>query len=230
MKTKHTVIILTVVIPLLILNSCAPVYVPNVLNAPMLTNKGEIQASAHFGTAGFDPQLAYAITNNLGIMINASFLDVTSDTTSTADFYHKHTFFEFGPGYYRNLGKGFKFETYAGYGFGKINGDYENALWTSRTNVNTTRFFLQPTFGYTSKIMDIGISSRLVIVTFDQNSEKNTGIMIEPAVTAKLGWDHIKIVGQLGLSYPLNSNSVHFQYQPGLFSLGLMADFGKVFK
>lgn len=229
MKTKKLSIIL-LASTIFLINSCSPVYVPNVINAPMLTNQKEIQAAIHFGTSGFNPQFAYAITNHLGIMANGSFLDMTSDTSSTADFYHKHSFIEFGPGYYTSFGSRFKFGTYGGVGFGKINGEYENELWSSKADVNTTRLFLQPTIGVTSKILDLGISSRFVVVTFNQDSEKDTGIMLEPAVTAKLGWDHIKIVGQLGLSYPINSESVHFQYQPGIGSLGLQLNFGKIFQ
>ncbi len=214
----------------LILNSCAPAYIPNVINAPMLTNKGEIQASVHLGASGLNPQFAYAVTNHFGIMANASFLDVTSDSTSTTKSYHKHTFYEFGPGYYTNFGSRFKFGTYGGVGFGTINAEYDNNIWTSRTDVKCTRFFLQPTVGMTSKIADLGISTRFVVVTFSQDSEKDTGVMFEPALTAKLGWDHIKIVGQAGLSYPFNSDNIHFVYQPFLISLGLQANFGKIFQ
>jgi len=230
MKTKQFSILLFAS-AIFLINSCAPAYVPNVINAPMLTNQGEIQAAIHFGTSGFNPQFAYAFTNHLGIMLNASFLDMTSDTSSTSDFYHKHSFFEFGPGYYTNFGSSrFKFGTYGGVGFGKINAEYENEIWNSRVEVKCTRLFLQPTVGVTSKIFDLGISTRFVVVTFNQDSEKDTGIMFEPALTAKLGWDHIKAVGQIGLSYPLNSDNIHFVYQPGLVSLGIQGNFGKIFK
>lgn len=229
MKTKSVIIFLYLSV-LLIISSCAPAYIPNVVNAPMLTNKGEFQASVHFGASGFNPQVAYAITNHFGIMANASFIDMTSDTSSTSEFYYKNSFFEAGPGYYTNFGSRFKFGLYGGAGFGKINGDYENEIWTSRADVQLNRFFIQPTVGMTSKIFDIGLSSRLVVVTFNQDSDKNTGIMIEPALTAKLGWDHIKAVGQIGLSYPLNSESINFQYQIGLISLGIQANFGKMFQ
>ncbi len=215
---------------LLLVYSCAPAYVPNKVNAPLLTNKGELQVSANFGTSGFDPQLAYAVTDNIALMANGSFMNTTSDTSSSSDFYHKHTFFELGPGYYRNLRNGFKFETFTGIGFGKVSSEYDNNLWSNKTEVNITRFFLQPSFGYTSKVLDIGISARLVFVNLVQSSINNAGILLEPVLTAKLGWDHIKITGQLGLAYPVNESKIHFPYQPGLFSLGLQGNFGKVFK
>jgi hypothetical protein len=216
-------------IVLLLLNSCAPSYIPNVINAPMLTNKGEFQASMHFGASGFNPQFTYAITNHLGIMANASFMDATTDSTSNS--YHKHSFYEFGPGYYTNFGSRFKFGLYGGYGFGTINAVYENSLWTSRSDVKCSRLFLQPTIGITSSIFDLGLSSRFVVVSFNQEGlNPDTGVMFEPAITAKLGYEHIKAVGQIGLSLPINSDNIHFNYQFGLVSLGIQANFGKIFK
>jgi hypothetical protein len=227
---KKNLFVLLYISGILIYNSCAPAYIPNVINAPMFSNKGEIQASVHLGFSGANPQLAYAVTDHIGIMANGSFLNVKSDESSAADFNHKSSFFELGSGYYSAFGSRFKFGAYGGAGLGKINAEYENSFWTSGVDVNCTRFFFQPTIGMTSKIFDLGVSTRLVAVSFGQNSEKNTGIMFEPALTAKLGWDYIKVVGQVGLSYPINGDDINFVYQPGLFSLGLQGNFGKVFK
>jgi hypothetical protein len=55
------------------LTSCAPAYVPNALNTPLFNNKGEIHIAANTGISGFDPQLAYAVTDNIGVMVNGSF-------------------------------------------------------------------------------------------------------------------------------------------------------------
>lgn len=226
---RSVLFILLYISAILIFNSCAPAYIPNVINAPMLTNKGEIQASAHLGLSGLNPQFAYAITDHLGIMANASFLNIKSDSSSTSDFSHKATFYELGAGYYSHFGSRFKFATYGGAGVGKVNAEYDNELWSSGVDVNCTRIFLQPTIGMTSKIVDLGISTRFVAVSFSQDSEKNTGFMFEPAFTAKLGWDYIKVIGQIGLSFPLNKENINFVYQPGLFSLGLQLNLGKIF-
>jgi len=211
---------------ILLLNSCAPAYVPNVLNAPMLTNKKEVQVALHAGTSGFDPQVAYAITNHLGVMANASFMDQTSDST---DSYHKHGFIEFGAGYYTNFARRFKFETFAGAGFGKIEAEYDNGQWTSFSQVDVKRYFIQPTLGITSKVIDFGISARVALVNMNQGAESITGLMLEPAATLKLGWDHLKAVAQVGVSAPFNKD-INFNYQPFLISLGLQGNFGKVFQ
>jgi hypothetical protein len=227
MKAKQLVLIIAACV-ILVLNSCAPAYVPNVINAPLLTNRGEVQAAINAGTSGVDPQFAYAISNHIGMMVNGSFENQTSDTTNN---FHKHSLIEIGAGYYTYFGTRMKFETFGGMGFGKLQAEYDNNMWVSRSDVNCSRYFIQPTIGFTTKVFDAGISSRFVLVNLHQQSGKsNTGLFMEPAITAKLGYDHIKALMQLGVSMPLNSNKLEFSYQPFLFSIGLRADFGKVFK
>ncbi len=225
MKTRNLFFLLFVSV-ILILNSCAPAYVPNVINAPMLTNKHELQVAIHAGTSGFDPQAAFAITNHIGIMANASFMDQTSDST---DSYHKHGFIEFGAGYYTNFAKRFKFETFAGAGFGIIEAAYDNESWTSYSQADIKRYFIQPTLGITSKVIDFGISARISLVNLEQQTRTITGLMLEPAATLKLGWDHIKAVAQVGVSAPFDKH-IDFNYQPFLISLGLQGNFGKIFQ
>ncbi|MBP7731735.1 MAG: hypothetical protein KA114_08885 [Bacteroidales bacterium] len=225
MKSRQLLFLLYAFVALII-NSCAPAYVPNVLNAPMLTNKNEVQAAVYIGTSGFDPQIAWAPTNHIGVMANASFMNSTSDSTEN---YHKHSFFEFGAGYYTAFGERFKFETFGGAGFGKISALYENDLWTSTSQVDIVRYFVQPTVGVTSKAIDFGVSSRLALVNMKQEDKSTTSLMLEPAATLKIGWDYIKIVGKVGFSAPLTKD-VKFEYQPFLFSVGLQGNFGKVFR
>jgi hypothetical protein len=226
MKAFRLIISLSA-IAVMILNSCAPAYVPSVVNAPLLTNQGEVQVAIHTGTAGVDPQFAWALSNHVGVMLNGSFANNTSDTTNN---FHKHKFVEIGSGYYTNFGTRGKFETFGGVGFGSIQAEYDNNLWVSRSDVEYTRFFIQPTVGFTTKVFDGGFSSRFVLVNLHQESGSNTGCFMEPALTGKFGYDHIKAVMQLGLSIPLNSNNVSFDYFPVLFSVGIQGNFGKVFK
>jgi hypothetical protein len=211
----------------IILNSCAPAYVPSVVNIPLLTNKGEVQAAVYAGTSGVDPQLTYAFSNHVGVMLNGSFANNTSSTTNN---YHKHQFGEIGAGYYTHFLQRGKFETFAGAGSGKLSAEFDNNLWISRSNVNYTRIFVQPAVGFTTKIFDLGFSTRFVFLKLHQELESNTGIFAEPVINVKFGYDHIKAVAQLGLSLPMNSGNIDFTYQPLLFSLGLQANFGKVFK
>ncbi len=221
MKTTAPFYFLGIII--LFLDSCAPVYIPNTSNTPLLTNRKEVQASIHAGTSGFDPQFAYAVTDHMGIMLNGSFLNSTSDSTED---YHKHRFFEAGAGYYTHFGTRGKFETFAGAGFGKVDALY----WLSRSDVSFNRYFIQPSVGFTTKIVDAGLSTRIVIVSYNQISEDVTGVFFEPIFTLKAGFDHIKAIGKVGFSLPMNSENINFDNQPFIFSLGIQANFGKVFR
>ncbi|MFO7923164.1 MAG: hypothetical protein R6U58_05690 [Bacteroidales bacterium] len=209
----------------LISGSCAPAYVPNVINTPLLSNKGEIQASLHGGISGVDPQLSYAVTDNVGLILNGSFADNTSDSSNN---FHKHNFIEIGTGYYTKIGNKGRFETFGGFGSGKLQAEYENDLWTSRADVISSRFFLQPAIGITTSILDASFTSRLVLINLSQGTEKSTGVFAEPALTGKLGFRYVKAVIQLGLSIPLQEN-IDFNYQPFMFSVGLQANFNKIF-
>ena len=206
----------------LMLSSCAPMYVPNVINTALLKNQGEIQMSVYTGTAGIDPQFAFAITDHIGIMANGSFAD-RSDTTG--DF-HKHTFVEFGAGYFENIGGNGVVEVYGGYGFGKLEASFNSdEIWTSYANVTSNRIFLQPSIGLTTSVADIAFSPRLCYVTVSQESVTKSTLFFEPAITGKVGFKYVKFNGQLGFSVPANGEYIN--YQPIMFSIGMQVFIGR---
>lgn len=207
--------------------SCAPSYIPNVVNTPLFSNKGEFQASVNTGVSGFDPQLAFAVTDHIGLILNGSFANRTSDTT---DNFHKHQFVELGAGYYQKVGKSGRFEVFGGGGFGKVRALYENELWYDQTDVNSLRFFVEPVIGATTTIFDGSFTPRLVLVNLYQESAGNVGVFIEPTITAKFGYKYFKTVFQLGFSLPFNGNNIEFEYQPFIFSVGIQATLGKKYE
>jgi hypothetical protein len=209
---------------LLIFVSCAPAYVPNVINSPMFSNKGELQASGHGGIAGFDPQVSYAITDHLGVMVNGSFADRTSDST---DNYNKHRFIEAGAGYYQKIGSIGRFEAYGGGGFGKLKAYQNVGFWISNADVNTLRFFIQPAIGISTDVFDGSIATRIVALNMKQDILSSTELLIEPVITAKVGYRYIKAVFQFGMSLPIDDKTIDFTYQPLIFSIGLQATLGK---
>lgn len=216
--------ILYTILIALVINGCAPAYVPNVINTPLLTNKGEIQAAIHSGISGTDPQFAYAITDNIGVMLNGSFANRTLDSTNN---FHKHEFIEIGTGYYTKIGESGRFETFTGYGFGKLKANFGNDLWITYTDVNSSRIFIQPTIGASTDIFDGSLSSRFVMVTMHQDSKRSSEYFIEPVITSKVGYKYVKAVFQIGLSIPLNSEEINFSYQPLIFSVGVQGYINK---
>jgi hypothetical protein len=189
------------------------------VNTPMLSNKGELQVSINSGISGFDPQISYAITDHIGVMLNGSFSDRTSDSTND---YHKHQFVEIGTGFYKKIGELGRFESYGGFGLGNTEGDYSSTLWSSHANAQFFRIFIQPSIGLATPYFDGGLATRFVVVSMTQDPNKSTGLFFEPVITLKLGYKYVKLVSQFGLSLPA-TEEIAFNYQPFMFSVGLHA-------
>ena len=207
--------------------SCLPSYVPNTVNAPLFSNKGEIQAAIYTGSAGIDPQLSYAISNHAGLLMNGSFADRTSESS---DNFHKHNFVEIGGGYFSRFGNRGVVEVYGGFGLGNLEGLNESGFPFDYTKVNTTRYFIQPTVGFGSDIFDGGFTPRLVLVNLRQGSKSETGVFWEPVFTGKLGYKFLRFVFQFGLSFPFNGDQITFDYQPFLLSFGIEGIFRRKFE
>lgn len=210
-------------VTVVLIASCAPTYVPNVVNTPMLSNKGEFHANFNTGTSGFDPQLSYAITDHIGVMLNGSFQNRQRDSS---DSHHRHKFIEFGAGYYTKFSELGRFEMYAGYGSGNINAHYDFVLWESFSDVKYNRIFVQPAIGISTRWFDGSFAMRMAYVDIFQSNHRTNGFFMEPALTVKLGYDYFKIVSQMGYSFPAD-NYVRFDYEPFIFSVGIQVTLGR---
>jgi hypothetical protein len=191
----------------------------------MLSNAGEVQLSVHNATYGFDPQFAVAITDNIGIMLNGSFSDVSYESS---DDYRKHKFFEMGVGYYRKLYENVNFETFGGYGFGKIQNNYKYYFWTPNGTINYNRFFIQPTVSATYHPFEGCVSARAVHVSLTDKDRSYQGIFFEPAITGKLTYKRIKGIVQFGFSIPVVDYDLAVEYQLVIASIGLSVNLGKM--
>ena len=219
-KIKNILIFLLLLA--LVFQACAPAYTPNVVNTPLLSNKGEIQAGIGTGVSGFDPQLTYALSDNLGIMFNGSFCnrkntDVDDDSDITN--YHKHSFFEAAAGYYKKVSHKGRLEIFSGYGFGTVDAEYKNNLVSSQSKANIFRYFIQPGLGMTTDVFDGSFASRIVLVDINKDVHSYSSF-IEPVLTGRFGYQHIKFYIQAGFSVPL-SKSEHYSYQPLILSFGI---------
>lgn len=199
-------------------SSCATSYVPNLVNTPIFGEKDELQAAAYYGTSGFDGQIAYAVSDHMGIMINGSFIDRRSETSS--DF-HKHSFLEFGAGYFKKIRKDRVFEIYGGGGFGSTQTNEKGSIWEPNADVSNQRFFLQPSVGFTTDFIDGSIGMRIVHVQLSQEIRTETAVFVEPVSTAKFGYKNIKVVGQMGFSFPWAKKEVKFNHEKFWMSIGL---------
>ncbi len=202
---------------------CAPKYIPSVIHAPMLNNKGEIQASVSGGTSSFSPQIAYAVTDNIGIMLNGSFAN--RDSTEDDDLF-KVRYGEFGVGYYRSIANRGVFDVYAGYGFGTMNSSFSNwsvEAWNTHSDFMNNRLFVQPSIGYLNKVIDVSFATNLSMTIINKNEIVKNSYFITPVVTLKVGYKYVKCIFQAGASIKTREFA-EFDYNPLVTNMGLQVD------
>ena len=162
-------------LPVIILISCSPVYVPNVRNVPLFKGAGEIQGKIFYnplvgvGGSGFDAQGALSVTNHIALIGSYSkSQNINNDKTVDSNPYFKHHSYEAGGGYYKIFAERHALEVFGGYGEGSgttyIN--YYNLQPGSPTLFNYERYFLQPTYGLILKRVSIALSARVSQVNF----------------------------------------------------------------
>ena len=240
--------IITLLAIIFIFSCTPPLYIPNTANVPVLLEQGDLEIGISTGSNGWDAQLATAITDNIGIMVNGSYANTTG---SNRKDYHKHNFSEIGLGYTYILNKenvepkSFKYfvSLFAGGGIGKSDGLVEfKEFFGSDTITNSlsgdyTRFFLQPYVGMSNKHISLLFSTRVSRVayssikynlswagSYDQKSPQNN-IFFEPTVTFKVGGEHLKFFTQMGFSLGYYNNTTSgFKQRPAIAIIGIQGD------
>lgn len=209
-----------------IISSCAPVYVPNTVNNPQLTERGEFTGTVTTGVSGVDVQAAYAVNDNFGVMVNASF--DFGDTSQTN--YHEHAFGEVGLGYLTKIGDQGSLNLFGGYGLGSsaASDEYYFIIDQNKSAKGMYhRLFLQSDVGYKSKIFEGGLGFRASYVNFYRVKSNNfaydfteDNLFLEPIVYLRLGAPNIKLHSQIGFSASLFSD-YSFDHIPFIVNLGL---------
>jgi len=227
-----------VLLPIIFMFSCAPVYRPTTVNTPMLSEAGEAKVSVFTGIHGNDVQASVAVTDQIAFLGSFNYIDRVDDST---DNYTKHQMFEFAPGYYSRFGENGIIELYAGYGNGKAK--YFSEWWfiddnSSFVKADYHKFFIQPTIGFKRKHFEIGFSNRLTMVRYYNLRTETTGHRLrhsslkatfwEPAVSIGAGTEVVKFQGQMGLSFPMSKYDNDFQSDPFMFSVGVSFNLGRL--
>ncbi len=221
-------------------SSCS-VYVPNGINAPMFAKKGEAQVAGNVGS-GVNVQAAYAVTDHVGIMANGYFNNSTVTLNNDDTRKGSGKLFEAGVGYFNKSESGFAFETYAGAGFGNLTID--RSIVSTKANktfeTSATKFFVQPTVGYSSKHFEVGFTPRFSMLKYTKPTttytaaelsadkfvaiEQTNWMFIEPTLTIRGGGEKLKAQIQVGRSFKLNSEDLG--YSAGILNLGIVYKFG----
>lgn len=218
-----------------VFSSCA-VYAPNTVNVPGLSNKGELAGSIAGGN-GLNIQGAYAVSSNIGIMVNYMNTQQLVETDNIKRD-GSGNLLEGGIGYFYNTDSKLRLEIYGGYGAGKV--DITKTDNNSRKfSTNANRIFLQPSVGMASKNFELFFTTRVANVNFSDvqstytksdldadnfnDIEDTRWLFVEPAFTLRAGIKNVKFQLQAGRSIKLNKEKLG--HDPGLGSLGIFVKF-----
>lgn len=169
------------------LSACSKrIYVPNMVNAPVLKEKYEFKGSI----TPTNLQGAFAITDNIGIMASGQYLygfnaadpansNDRSDNGNLFDNTTRGGMIEGGAGYFKPFGPSKKmvFDVYAGYGGGSFKTlapDYKTGAgvdlndYTIRNHFS--KVFIQPSIGYVHRVVETVFTSRFTIANFYNSS------------------------------------------------------------
>lgn len=206
-------------------SSCAPAYIPNLANIPLLEEEHELNICGAFSTSGTDVQLAYAVSDGIAIMANGTFLNVDND-----EDYHKHLFGEIGFGKFWANENSFKAEIFCGFGIGNIRTDYDgtSAYMPDVIDASIKRAFIQPNIGFRTGFIDLGITSRFSFVNIEhEDNSLNTGkfeTFWEPGIIGKIGYKVIKFYGEIGFSLPIYDHTAHYTNFPFYIGTGIQVN------
>jgi hypothetical protein len=235
-----------------LLFSCVPQYYsPNAHNVPLFTHSGETMVTVATGggdevDGSVELQAATAVTDHWALMTNfySAWGSEPQDGSGSGHL------FEVGTGYYRPFGAsdfksmkaGFVFSAFGGGGFGRVT-NYCGPGKVNATKLGFRRVFVQPALGFKSSVFDVALSLRLARLSYvpvggrwSQTPGNDPGqaaglaaspfsanyFLLEPALTVRFGWQHVKLQTQLGLS--LNQTDPEFYQENFNLNLGLCLD------
>lgn len=233
---------------LVLLASCSSThYVANAPNTSMLSEVGEISANASIGsvnaTQTINFQGAFSPAKHLGVQLNAGLFTARnrdfSEVTIDDSYGLNGRLFEGGIGYYDSLGEyGFKYDIYGG--FGHFNGNTEVSI-LGQADFKYNRIYVQPSIGFASEFVDLNFCLRGVLLDINEvryefptangpNAnfslpipDTKSHVLLEPALTARLGYKYVKLQAQFGTV--LNLSGYYLDYDPMFLSVGLVFNF-----
>lgn len=237
-------------------------YVPNQANVPLLKEKNEFKANISLTNW----QAAYAVSDNIAIMANGQYVwrnlmfngDDDDDDDLLLDPYVRGGLVEGAVGFFKAVDsrKRAVFDVYAGYGNGAFktldnSGDSVRGNTDYQIRTRFHKFFIQPSFGLSHKVVEAAFSSRFSVVRFyDQtmgskafldNPNRRENFMrlsdkaipfFEPTFTVRVGYRYVKWHAQLLISVPINDEKysgydVSDYFQPISLNMGVSLNFGQ---
>lgn len=221
-----------------LLNGCSPKYYqPPSLNVPMLYARNQAAISIAAQKERAELMAGYTLSDNTALLLNGGYFFPTDDEQGDGG---SGFFAETGVGYYTNLSSYFTTDVYGIVGYGRVENHFpstqENYPSTSATiHANLFRYGVQPSFCFHWRYVDAALSLRttglhyggvegdLVFDSTNQKSflEQQSGmLLLEPALTLRVGYNFLKLQAQLGNSY--NITHPNFPQDKSWFTVGLV--------
>ena len=215
-------------VPLLFWSSCQSIYVPSGPNVPLMSEGDELQVGMSVGSNGYGAQLAYSPYYHWAITANGSTYSISNGGSFSTNVIFRHMYGEVGTGYYTRLSKYMRFEALAGFGSGNSGHPIDDKNLYRK-------FYFQPSIVVSSPYVDFGFTPRLswvnhyltksndVPAKFDESA-----VFMEPTLTARLGYEQLKLQVQGGLAFALGDSP--FTYRNSFLTVGFHLTFVKDFE
>ena len=229
---------------LLPLGACSPVfYAPNLANAPLLRDKGDLRLSGHVGGGDavesmYQASVAWSFTDRLGVygsLYRASGSRANSDGTTTSGTGHE---FDIAAGYHKLFSRGFGVEGLAGFQHGSGENNYADAY---RVNYSSRKPFGQLNLGYRGRIFEAVFAQRVSRLTYPRITETlelrtlprpqavadliaaSASVLYEPSISLRAGRDPWKFT--FDLSGSQNRTNADLRMDDAVIALGLVYSF-----
>lgn len=252
---RNNCFVIATVIGCILVSACNHYYyVPQAQNVPLFREKQEVSLhlASSIGTdvSTTDVQTAYALGNHVAILANAMY---ASGGNKESGNWGKGKIFGGGLGYFTPIQSHGIFELLGGFWLGQQQHNFQKTTipWggiaqtvSGRANLACTKYFLQPAIGLRFPAIDIAISTNITYLSFTQISNDidvtlpdyldvtaiaahRNVILLEPALTIRLGWKFVKF--QLQYSSSRNLSLPQLRFIQEKMSVGLSFSYSRRF-
>jgi len=216
----------TTLVTLFFFTSCAPrYYSPNTQNVPLFKQKKEGHITLGGNSNRIEFQGAYALSNSIAFQINSGLLGPSSRELG---YDYEGKLIELGLGYYKPINENFTFEIFALGGIGRMGNTFldseEDDVNDGFITANFKRIGIQPAIGIRQKNVALSLSIRLSNLMYSDIEgeltyrgedqvmylqERDSGIILDPAFTLKLGPENFHLFTQIGSSFNLSDSDFY---------------------
>lgn len=225
----------------LALASCSTqYYIPNTQHVPVIDEKGQTSLTVAGNGDQAEFQVAYGIAESIGVMADGVVVFPQNEDNGNGGSGH---LVDLGVGYFKPLNENVLFDTYAIFGFGKMENHFPGTVTefpntSGDISANIIRYGIQPSISYHMEYFSVTGSARFVNLSYsniggslnfaNENQveflgRNNSNFLIEPAITLRAGFEKAKL--QLQYLHSFNLSEPDFPQAKDLITVGLNFSF-----